>query len=67
MAFVNNKIAVLRKQKGTIKFELTMLETIAAKQQRWNGNEIEQAIVLLKTELMDLRQVLDQLRTSVNF
>jgi hypothetical protein len=55
---VQCKIAELRKRQSEIALELQQLDTIAAKRQRCS-NDVEEAICLLKSEFMDLRQVLD--------
>jgi Domain of unknown function (DUF4116) len=55
---VESKIAEVRKRQNELAFELKQLETIEAKRQRCS-NDVEEAICLLKTEFMDLREVLE--------
>lgn len=59
MELVENKIAELRWQQSKIVNDLKELEIIAAKRQRRNYNEVEEAIFLLKSKFIGLRQVLD--------
>jgi hypothetical protein len=50
--------AELRKRQSEIAFELKQVETIEAKRQRCS-NDVEEAICLLKSEFMDLKEVLE--------
>jgi hypothetical protein len=66
MDLVQGKLAELRKRhaelgkrQNEIAFELKQLETIEAKRQRCS-NDVEEAICLLKSKFMDLRQVLER-------
>jgi hypothetical protein len=58
MDLVDSKLAELRKRRNEITFEMEQLETLAAKRQRCS-NDVEEAICLLKSDFMDLRQVLE--------
>jgi hypothetical protein len=58
MDLVDSKIAELRKRQIEIPFELKQQETIAAKRQSCSG-DVAEAICQLKSEFMDLVEVLD--------